>query len=118
MTLDEYFDGNKNSRITFDCLHEMIKSFGPAEMRVQQSQIAFLRKLPFAYITMPIRHQPGKGSPLILSVSLRHRDASSRWKKIVQLPTNWFTHYMELYSPNEVDDQVCNWLQEAWRLAA
>jgi hypothetical protein len=36
----------------------------------------------------------------------------------VQLPTKWFTHYLELYSPSEVDDQVCSWLQEAWRLAA
>jgi hypothetical protein len=118
MTLDEYFKGNEHSRITFDCLHEMITSLGPAEMRIQQSQIAFLRKLPFAYITMPLKHQQGKGTPLILSVSLRHQEPSSRWKKIVQLPTKWFTHYLELYSPSEVDDQVCSWLQEAWNQAA
>jgi len=117
MTLDEYFACSKDSRIIFDCLDEMIRSLGPVEMRVQQSQIAFLRKLPFAYITMPLKQQQGKVSPLILSVSLRHQDPSSRWKKIVQLPTKLFTHYVELYSPNEVDAQVCEWLQEAWKQA-
>jgi hypothetical protein len=118
MMLDEYFNGNEDSRMIFECLREMIESLGPSEMRVQQSQIAFLRKVPFAYTTVPLKHQPGRGTPLILSVSLRRRDASSRWKKTVQLPTNWFTHYIELCSPNEVDNQVCGWLQEAWIQAA
>ena len=71
MMLDEYFNGNEDSRMIFECLREMIESLGPSEMRVQQSQIAFLRKVPFAYTTVPLTHQPGRGTPLILSVSLR-----------------------------------------------
>jgi hypothetical protein len=118
MTLDEYFKEDNVSREIFECLQEMIETIGHTEMRVQQSQIAFMRKTAFAYATLPHKNQQGKGATLILSISLHHRDASSRWKKIVQLPTNWFTHYIELSSPNEVDDEVCAWLQEAWRLAA
>jgi hypothetical protein len=118
MTLDEYFDGNEDSRMIFDCLREMIESMGPAEMRVQQSQIAFLRKKAFAYTSLPRQYQRGRGAPLIFSISLRRRDQSARWKKIVPLTSNSFTHYLELFSPKDVDDQVCGWLQEAWRLAA
>jgi hypothetical protein len=118
MTLDEYFTANNDARPIFDCLQEMILSIGPVEMRVQQSQIAFLKKTAFAYVTLPHKLQQGKGAPLILSVSLRQRDPSSRWKKIQQLPTNWFTHYMEIHSLKDIDEQVCTWLQEAWRLAA
>lgn len=118
MTLDEYFDGNEDSRMIFDCLREMIESMGVVEMRVQQSQIAFLRNKAFAYTSLPRQYQHGGGAPLIFSVSLRRRDQSPRWKKIVSLTANSFTHYIEMFSPNDVDDQVCGWLQEAWKLAA
>ncbi len=118
MTLDEYFEGNKECRQIFDCLLEMVQSLGVAEMRVQQSQIAFLRNKGFAYICLPHKHEPGKALPLILSISLRRRDPSPRWKKVVSLPSNSCTHYMELFSPNEVDEEVCGWLQEAWGQAA
>jgi hypothetical protein len=118
MTLDDFFDGREDSRLIFDCLYEMIESIGPAEMRVQLTQIAFLGTKAFAYVTMHYKHQQGRGAPLILYMSLRHQDSSPRWRKIAQLPNHWFTHYIDLCSPNEVDDQVHAWLQEAWRLAA
>jgi hypothetical protein len=114
MTLDEYFDGNEESRLIFECLREMIESMGPVEVRVQQSQIAFLRNKAFAYTSLPRKYQHGRGAPLIFFIALRRRDPSPRWKKVVQLPTNSFTHYMEMFSPNDVDDQLSCWLQEAW----
>ncbi len=118
MTLDEYFDGNEESRRLFDCLREMIETMGPVEMLVQQSQVAFRRNKAFAYAWMPGKYLRGRGAPLVLTLGLPRRDLSPRWKTIVEPTPGRFTHHMELYSPDDMDDQVCGWLQEAWIQAA
>jgi hypothetical protein len=55
--------------------------------------------------------------PLVLSVSLRRRDGSPRWKKVVEPRPGHFTHHLELRSPKELDDEVPSRLSEAWREA-
>ena len=117
MTLDEYFDGNEESRRLFDCLREMVESLGPVEILVQQSQVAFRRNKAFAYAWMPGKYLRGRGAPLVLTVGFRRRDMSPRWKKVVEPAPGRFTHHMELHSPNDIDEQVCGWLREAWTQA-
>ena len=117
MTLDKYFEGKEESRRLFDCLWGMIESLGPVEMLVQQSQIAFRRDKAFACAWMPGKYLHGRGAPLVLTVYLRRRDTSPRWKKVVEPAPGRFTHHMELHSLNDIDDQVCGWLQEAWAQA-
>jgi hypothetical protein len=118
MNLEQYFAGNIQSREIFECLHDIIEAMGPAEMLVMESQVAFRRKKAFAYAWMPGKYNRGRGAPLVLTLSLRRRDISPRWKVITTLSPDRFTHHLELYSENEVDDQVCQWLQEAWVQAA
>jgi hypothetical protein len=118
MTLDEYFDGNEESRRLFDCLRERIETLGSVEMVVQQSQIAFRRNKAFAFAWMPGKYLRGRGAPLVLTLGLRRRDLSPRWKTVVEPAPGRFTHHMEIYSPNDMDDEVCVWLQEAWIQAA
>jgi hypothetical protein len=114
MTLDEYFNGNNVSREIFGYLRDMIVSIGPVEMVVQQSQVAFRRNKAFAFAWMPGKYLGGRGAPLVLTVSLRRRDMSPRWKKVVEPAPGRFTHHMELHSRDDIDDQVCGWLKEAW----
>jgi hypothetical protein len=118
MTLDEYFAGNEESCLLFDCLREMVESLGPVEMLVQQSQIAFCRNRAFAYAWMPGKYLHGRGAPLVLTIGFRRRDMSPRWKKVVEAAPGRFTHHLEIHSPNDIDNQVCEWLQEARRQVA
>ena len=118
MTLDEYFDGNDESRQLFECLREMVESLGPVEILVQQSQVAFRRNKSFAYAWMPGKYLRCRGAPLVLTIGFRRRDMSPRWKKVVEAAPGRFTHHMEIHSPNDIDNQVCGWLQEAWSQAA
>jgi hypothetical protein len=61
----------------------------------------------------------GKGDvPLVLTVGLRRRDGSPRWKEIVEPAPGRFTHHLELRSSADIDAEVCGWLQEAWEEAA
>lgn len=117
MTLDEFFAGYEASRPIFDVLRSAIEAIGPAEMRVSKSQIAFRQRVAFAWAWIPDKYLSGGHAPLVLSVSLHHRDASARWKEIAEPAAGRFMHHLELFSADELDSQVQAWLGMAWSLA-
>jgi hypothetical protein len=118
MTLDEYFVGQEKPRQIFEALRRAVDAVGPAEVRVTRSQVAFRRRTAFAWAWMPGKYLRGKHAPLVLTVSLRRRDSSPRWKEIVEPVPKRFMHHLELYSAADVDGEVGTWLREAWEAAA
>lgn len=118
MTIDEYFDGKDESRQLFDALRRVIETVGAAEIRVTKSQIAFRRNKAFAWAWMPGKYLRRKAAPLVLTLGFRHKDTSPRWKEIVEPAPGWFTHHLEIYSTSDIDDQVRDWLRDAWMEAA
>ena len=117
MTLDEFFQGYEASRQLFDALRDAIDAIGPAELRVTKSQIAFRRRAAFAWAWLPARYLRGRVAPLVLTLSFRHRDASPRWKEIVEPAPGRFTHHLELYAVTDIDDEVRDWLRNVWGAA-
>lgn len=118
MTLDEYFAGKDEARQLFETLREMMEGLGTVEMWVTKSQVAFQRHKAFAWAWIPGKYLRGRGAPLVLSLSLPHRDPSARWKEIVEPAPGRFTHHLELWTASDIDDEVRDWLQEAWAEAA
>jgi hypothetical protein len=111
--LDEFFVGYDGSRPIFHALRAAIEAIGPVELRVSKSQIAFRRRVAFAWAWIPDKYLRGGHAPLVLSVSLRQRDDSPRWKEIVEPSPGRFMHHLELHSIADVDDEVRDWLAEA-----
>jgi len=91
-----------------------VAELGPVELRVSRSQIAFRRRIAFAWAWIPGRYFRGAHAPLVLSISLRRRDPSSRWKEIVEPAPGRFMHHLELMSKGDIDEKVMTWLQEAY----
>jgi hypothetical protein len=118
VTLDEFFAGHHESRRIFEAVREAVASIGPANLRVTKSQVAFRRRTGFAYVWMPGQYLRRGDVPLVLTVGLRRRDDSPRWKQIVEPAPGRFTHHLELRSIADIDDEVRCWLQEAWEAAA
>ena len=114
MSLDEYFMGHEDSRPLFEALRRMVETIGPATLHITKSQIAFRRRTAFAWAWVPGRYLRGKLAPLVLTLVLRGRDPSPRWKEIVEPSPGGFTHHLELFSPQDLDDEVCGWLRDAW----
>jgi len=114
MTLDEFFEGYEQSRQLFDALRVRIEALGPVEMRVTKSQVAFRRNKGFAWAWVPGKYLRGKTAPLVLTLSLPGRDGSLRWKEIVEPKSGRFTHHLEIYTVDEIDEEVCAWLRAAW----
>jgi hypothetical protein len=114
MTLDEYFKGHEESRKIFNAVHKAVKTIGSAELRVTKSQVAFQRKKSFVRVWIPEKYLRRSAAPLVLTFGFRYRDASPRWKEIVEATPGRFTHHLELYSTKDIDAQVRKWLQETW----
>lgn len=117
MTLDDFLATHPASSQLFAALSAAIASIGPAELRITKSQAAFRRQQTFAWAWLPGMYLHGRTAPLVLSVALRHRDPSPRWKEIVALTPGRFMHHLELYSMQEIDGDVLRWLQVAWEQA-
>jgi hypothetical protein len=117
MTLDDFFAGQDESRRLFDTVRSAVDRIGPAELRVTKSQVAFRRRIAFAWVWMPGQYLRLPVAPLVLSIGLRERSISPRWKQIVEPRPGRFTHHLELYAEADVDEEVSGWLQAAWEQA-
>ncbi len=113
-----FFTGHEAARPLFDSLRQAIDTLGPVELRVGQSQISFRRRVAFAWAWVPDRYLRGGHAPLVLSVALRRRDTSPRWKEVVEPAPGRFMHHLELRAPDEIDGEVGQWLAEAYAAAA
>jgi hypothetical protein len=117
MTLDEFFAASSGSRDIFDALQAAIEALGPSEIRVSKSQVAFRRRRAFAWAWIPGMYLRGDHTPLVLTLALRWKDPSKRWKQVVEPARGRFTHHLELRRVDEIDDEVRAWLREAWAQA-
>lgn len=114
----EFFRDQPQARQIFDALLSLVAEFGPVELAVTKSQIAFRHAKPFAWAWRPGQYLRGRRvAPLVLTLSLAQRDPSPRWKQIVEPARGRFIHHLELYSAADLDDEVRAWLQAAWELA-
>lgn len=118
MDLDQFFAGYDHSRSLFDLVLIEIEALTPSVMRITKSQVAFSRRKSFAWVWIPEKHLHRKAAPLVLSLSFPQRDPSPRWKEIVEPYRGRFMHHLELFTPNDIDEQVRVWLRSAWEAAA
>lgn len=115
--LDQFFGDRAESRLIFEALYGTIAALGSTDLRVTKSQVAFRRRIAFAWAWMPDVYLGPGHAPLVLTVAFRHRDPSSRWKQVVEPAPGRFIHHLELYSAEAIDEQVRAWLAEAWQAA-
>lgn len=118
VALDDFFSGRKESRDLFDIVQHMVESIGSAGLVVSKSQVAFRRRKNFVLVWIPGQYLHGKIAPLVLTFSLAHQDFSPRWKEVVKISPQRFTHHLELFSETDLDEQVSEWLRLAWESAA
>ncbi len=117
-TVETFFAGQPEALQLFAAVAAAMGEFGPVELRITRSQVAFVRDRAFAWVWMPGKYLRRKAAPLVLTFSFHRRDASLRWKEIVQTTSRRYTHHLELYAAGDIDDEVRTWLKEAWSAAA
>ncbi len=113
-SIEEFFADFQESQKIFDAINTSTEPLVPLTLQITKSQIAFRRRRAFAWAWIPGRYLLGRGAPLVLSVALRRRDSSPRWKEIVEPAPGRFMHHLELHTADEIDAEVGRWLREAW----
>jgi hypothetical protein len=120
IALESYLAGrDARTCALFDAVREAIGSIGAAELRATKSQVAFRRRIAFAWAWVPGQYLTGHTdlAPLVLSVGLGRHDPSPRWKQVIEPRPGRFMHHLELFDAEQLDDEVLGWLREAWELA-
>lgn len=110
----DLFKNYPESLAVYDQVAKAVGNLRGVEIRTQKSQVGFYRDHPFAAVWRPGQHLSGERPPLVLSLFLRRRLRSKRWKEISEPRPGRFTHHLELNAPAEVDRQVRGWLKAAW----
>ena len=113
----ELFAGSDDGLAVFHAVRAAVASLGPFTEQTSKSQVTFRRRRGFAYVWRPGQYVRS-AVPAVLSVALDHEDPSPRWKEVAHPSPRVWMHHLELHRPEEVDEEVVDWLAEAADLAA
>lgn len=96
----------------------LCRRFPDASVKVQKSQISFYGRHLFAAASLPLRRK--KDWPrqcLLCTFGLSHRLSSPRIAVAVEpYPGRW-THHVLLCRPEDIDETLLGWLEEAWQFS-
>ncbi len=109
----EFFAGHPLGLAVYERLQSVLESLGDVDVRVSKSQVAFSRKRGFAYVWLPGMYLAHPGAEVVLSIALRRRIDSPRWKEVVEPRPGQWMHHLEILDVAAVDAEVVEWLQEA-----
>ena len=108
-----FFAGHPDGLVIFDGVRDAIAELGATSMRVTKSQIAFRRRKGFAYVWRPAQYLK-TSVPAVLSIARGRHVSSDRFKSVVHPSPGVWMHHIELRGPQEVDQEVREWLREAF----
>lgn len=109
----EFFAGHPLGLAVFERLQADLGPLGDVEVRVSTSQVTFSRRRGFAHVWLPGRYLAHPGADVVLSVALRRRIDSPRWKQVVEPRPGRWMHHLEVTDVAEVDAEVLSWVREA-----
>lgn len=113
---EDFFTGHPDGQAVATAVARAVDTLGRAEVRVSRSQVAFRRRTGFAYLWRPGQYL-SSDVPAVLSIVLPRELASDRWKEVVHPASRVWMHHLELRGPDEVDDELREWLAEAYAAA-
>ncbi|MDT0212415.1 DUF5655 domain-containing protein [Rothia sp. ARF10] len=111
-----FFAGHPDGEAVAEAVVAAVEALGPHTADAGRSQVAFRRRVSFAWLWRPGQYVRSE-VPAVLSLGLPFRDASPRWKEVVRPSAGRWMHHLELTRPEEVDDEVREWLRTAYDAA-
>ncbi|NBK93152.1 hypothetical protein D5278_14380 [bacterium 1XD21-13] len=111
-----FFDKHPEALPLYEALEEKILSeIEDVTVKVQKTQISFSNKHNFAFVSfLPVRK--AKERPdiyIVVTFGLGYRKESPRIDVAVEPYPNRWTHHMLISKPEEIDDELMEWIREA-----
>ena len=111
-----FFDKHPEALPLYEALEEKILSeIEDVTVKVQKTQISFSNTHNFAFVSfLPVRK--AKERPdiyIVVTFGLGYRKESPRIDVAVEPYPNRWTHHMLISKPEEIDDELMEWIREA-----
>lgn len=100
----------------FEEVEQAVLALGEATIAVSKSEIAFRRRKGFAFVWRPGQYV-SSDVPAVLSLALGREVVSDRIKSVAHPSAKVWMHHIELSQPRDLDDEVREWLREAYEHA-
>lgn len=97
-------------RAMFDRFVALLRRCGPVEVAPAKTRVAFMVRVRFAGVSALSEHG------MAIGFALRRPLRSPRIARVVQHGRHWYSHYMRVTAPEDLDDEVLGWLREAYRV--
>ena len=98
----------------FGRIQEAVTTLGPAQLRLSATQVTWASRRGFAFLWLPGRWLGSRGAPAVLSIAAARSIPSPRWKQVVEVRPGLWMHHLELEGADDLDDEVGQWLAEAY----
>ena len=110
-----FFVGKPEEQTLYEIFRSrLLTEVGEAHIKVSKTQITFSGKYGFAFVSYPRRK---KDQGILVSFGLFHRQESDRIQYASEPYPNRWTHHMLVQTPEEVDDELMGWIQDAYWFA-
>jgi hypothetical protein len=113
VTPDDLFHGHPVALAVARRVERVLRRLGAVDVRTTKSQVAFRRKRAFAWVWRPRQYVAHADAEAVLSIGLGRLDPSPRWKEVAHPTARQWMHHLEVGGPEDVDDEVVDWLREA-----
>jgi hypothetical protein len=111
------FDGAALALDVFRSVRRTLEEIGDVDVRITSTQASFRRRRGFAYVWMPSSSMGGSGDVVVLSIALGHELHSPRIAQVLEPAPGRWMHHLEVRAVDDVDDEVTQWLADAWTWA-
>ncbi|WP_407361158.1 DUF5655 domain-containing protein [Microbacterium sp. LBN7] len=109
---ETFFASNEKAIPIYRSLARPLVALDGVNVVVSRSQVALRARRAFAYAWDPSRYVKST-APLVVSIALREKLSSSRFKEVVHVSPRTWMHHAELRSVADVDDELIGWLKRA-----
>ena len=114
-----YFSGKPLEQALYETLFENLERLLlETAVKVQKSQISFYGRHLFAAASVPVRRK--KSWPehcLLVTFGLSYRLEDPRIAAAVEPYPNRWTHHVVVSRPEEIDEQLLEWIREAYQFS-
>lgn len=107
---DHFVNKDPSIRALYDQLVSLLQSFGPIEEDPKKTSIHLNRKSALAGVET-------RKDCLLLNIKSDHSIESPRIEKAEQVSAKRFHHKVRISSPEDFDNDLKTWLQEAYALS-
>lgn len=99
---------------------KVLSEIADVNIKVQKTQITFSNRRVFACVSfLPVRKKKDRpDSYIVVTFGLGHRVESLRIDAAVEPYPNRWTHHVLISEPEELDEELMEWVREAGKFAA